>query len=71
VGLEAGGLQTLFDRAKGPADTGNYESRILSITHLGDAATAPSSAAGAAARVEEAGQQPVALLVLGRRWRTR
>jgi hypothetical protein len=34
-------IQTLFDMAaEGPADTGNYQSRILSITHLGDVATA-------------------------------
>lgn len=26
--------------AEGPADTGNYQSRILSITHVGDVATA-------------------------------
>jgi hypothetical protein len=34
-------IQTLFDMAaEGPADTGNYRSRILSITQLGDVATA-------------------------------
>ena len=34
-------IQTLFDMAaEGPADTGNYRSRILSITHVGDVATA-------------------------------
>jgi hypothetical protein len=34
-------IQTLFDMAaEAPADTGNYQSRILSITHLGDVATA-------------------------------
>ncbi len=34
-------IQALFDMAaEGPADTGNYKSRILSITHLGDVATA-------------------------------
>ncbi len=33
-------IQTLFDMvAEGPADTGNYQSRIVSITHLGDVAT--------------------------------
>jgi hypothetical protein len=34
-------IQGLFDMAaEGPADTGNYQSRILSIHHVGDAATA-------------------------------
>jgi hypothetical protein len=34
-------IQTLFDMAaEGPADTGDYQSRILSITQLGDVATA-------------------------------
>ena len=34
-------IQALFDMAaEGPADTGNYKSRILSITHLGEVATA-------------------------------
>jgi hypothetical protein len=34
-------IQTLFDMAvEAPADTGNYRSRILSIAHLGDVATA-------------------------------
>lgn len=34
-------IQGLFDMAaEGPADTGNYQSRILSITHVGDVATA-------------------------------
>jgi hypothetical protein len=33
-------IQTLFDMAaQGPADTGSYQSRIPSITHLGDVAT--------------------------------
>ena len=35
-----GPIQDLFDMAaEGPADTGNYQSRILSIHHVGDAAT--------------------------------
>lgn len=34
-------IQGLFDMAaEGPADTGNYKSRILSLTQLGDVATA-------------------------------
>jgi hypothetical protein len=34
-------IQGLFDMAaEGPADTGNYQSRIVSITQVGDAATA-------------------------------
>jgi hypothetical protein len=34
-------IQELFNMAaEGPADTGNYQSRILSITHVGDVATA-------------------------------
>lgn len=34
-------IQALFDMAaERPADTGNYRSRILSIHHVGDAATA-------------------------------
>ena len=34
-------IQRLFDMAaEGPADTGNYRSRILSITCVGDVATA-------------------------------
>ena len=34
-------IQTLFDMAaEGPADTGSYQSLILSITQLGDVATA-------------------------------
>ncbi len=34
-------IQGLFDMAaEGPADTGNYQSRILSVTHVGDAAAA-------------------------------
>ena len=34
-------IQTLFDMAvEAPADTGSYRSRILSIAHLGDVATA-------------------------------
>ena len=34
-------IQELFDMsAQDPADTGNYQSRILSITQLGDVATA-------------------------------
>jgi hypothetical protein len=34
-------VQELFDMAdQRPADTGNYQSRILSITQVGDAATA-------------------------------
>jgi len=34
-------IQGLFDMsAEVPADTGNYQSRILSITHVGDVATA-------------------------------
>ena len=34
-------IQSLFDMAaEGPADTGSYQSRILSITQLGDVATA-------------------------------
>jgi len=34
-------IQELFDMAaQGPADTGNYQSRIVSITQVGDAATA-------------------------------
>jgi hypothetical protein len=34
-------IQKLFDMAaESPADTGNYRSRILSITRLGDVATA-------------------------------
>jgi hypothetical protein len=34
-------IQSLFDMAaEGPADTGNYRSRILSVTQVGDAATA-------------------------------
>ncbi|MGI8694986.1 MAG: nuclear transport factor 2 family protein [Geodermatophilaceae bacterium] len=40
-------IQTLFDMvAEGPADTGNYQSRILSITHLGDVATATAAEEG-------------------------
>ena len=36
-----GPIQTLFDlAAEAPADTGNYQSRIVSVTQLGDAATA-------------------------------
>ena len=34
-------IQGLFDMAAdGPADTGNYHARILSVTQVGDAATA-------------------------------
>lgn len=34
-------IQSLFDMAaEGPADTGNYQARILSVTQVGDAATA-------------------------------
>ncbi len=34
-------IQKLFDMAaEGPADTGNYQSRILSVTQVGDVATA-------------------------------
>ena len=34
-------IQALFDMAaEGPADTGNYQARILSVTQVGDAATA-------------------------------
>src|SRR5438270_8167121 len=34
-------IQGLFDMAaEGPADTGNYEARILSVTQVGDVATA-------------------------------
>ena len=34
-------IQKLFDMAaQDPADTGNYQSRILSVTQLGDVATA-------------------------------
>ena len=34
-------IQALFDMAAdGPADTGNYQARILSVTQVGDAATA-------------------------------
>ena len=34
-------VQALFDMAaEGPADTGNYQARILSVTQVGDAATA-------------------------------
>ena len=34
-------IQALFDMAaEGPADTGKYQSRILSVTQVGDAATA-------------------------------
>ncbi|HEV8298815.1 MAG TPA: nuclear transport factor 2 family protein [Acidimicrobiales bacterium] len=33
-------IQTLFDMAaEGPADTGNYQARILAVTQVGDAAT--------------------------------
>jgi hypothetical protein len=33
-------IQSLFDMAaEGPADTGNFRSRITSITHLADVAT--------------------------------
>ncbi len=40
-------IQTLFDMAaEGPADTGNYQSRTLSITHLGDVATATAAEEG-------------------------
>lgn len=34
-------IQALFDlAADGPADTGNYQARIVSVTQVGDAATA-------------------------------
>jgi hypothetical protein len=34
-------IQALFDMAaEGPADTGNYQARILSVTQVGDAAIA-------------------------------
>ncbi|MGY1643530.1 nuclear transport factor 2 family protein [Geodermatophilus sp. SYSU D00703] len=40
-------IQTLFDMAaEAPADTGNYRSRILSITQLGDVATATAAEEG-------------------------
>ena len=40
-------IQGLFDMAaEGPADTGNYQSRILSITHVGDVAIATVSEEG-------------------------
>ena len=40
-------IQTLFDIvAEGPADTGNYRSRILSVTQLGDVATATAAEEG-------------------------
>ena len=40
-------IQKLFDMAaEGPADTGNYESRILSTTQVGDVATATAAAEG-------------------------
>jgi hypothetical protein len=40
-------IQTLFDMAaEAPADTGNYRSRILSVTQLGDVATATAAEEG-------------------------
>jgi Putative lumazine-binding len=40
-------IQTLFDlAAEAPADTGNYRSRILSVTQLGDVATATAAEEG-------------------------
>lgn len=40
-------IQGLFDlAAEGPADTGDYQSRILSITHVGDVATATATEEG-------------------------
>jgi putative lumazine-binding protein len=42
-----GPIQALFEMAaEGPADTGNYEARILSVTQVGDAATAMVAEAG-------------------------
>jgi hypothetical protein len=40
-------IQELFTMAaEGPVDTGNYQSRILSITQMGDAATATAAEQG-------------------------
>ena len=40
-------IQTLFEMAaEAPADTGNYRSRILSVTQLGDVATATAAEEG-------------------------